>query len=130
MRVLPRRLGPGIGAAVLLAGRRQVQQPQEAADVVVLVADDQEAFGLEVEPALGDGRRRLALGSADQIEDPLAVVRARCLGIVVAPRVPVERRQDARHVPEEELQVEGRALALSPPRGLQAGVDVAAHSPE
>ena len=40
VRVVPRRLGPRVSAAVLLGGDRQVQQRHEAPHVVVLAADD------------------------------------------------------------------------------------------
>ena len=130
MRVLPRCERSGIGTAILLVGRREVQQRQEAADLVVDVAHDEEARRLPVEPALGDRGRRLALGLAHQLQDALAVAVAGRLGIVMAPRVPVDRRQDARQVAEEELEIECRALLCSPARRLQAGVDVTADATE
>ena len=55
VRVVPCRLGPRVGAAVLLGGDRQVQQRHEAPHVVILAADDHEALQLQVEPALRDG---------------------------------------------------------------------------
>ena len=130
VRVLPRRERAGIGTAILLVGRREVQQSQEAADLVVGVAHDEEGRRLPVEPALGDHGRFLALGRAHQLQDARAIAVAGRLGIVMAPRVPVDWRQDAREVAEEELEIERRALLCSPPRRPHAGVHVTADATE
>ena len=130
MRVVPRRLGPRVSAAVLLGGDRQVQQRHEAPHVVVLVADDHEALRLQVKPALGDGRGCLALGGRHKLEDAPAVRAASRFGIVLPPHVPVDRRQGAAQIAKQELQVEHGALLFAPPRRFQRGVDVAADPAE
>ena len=59
-----------------------------------------------------------------------AVARAGRFGIVQPPHVPVDRRQDAPQVAEQELQLEDGALLFSPAGGSHGGVDVAAHPVE
>jgi hypothetical protein len=128
--VFPCRRGPRIGAAVLLGGGRQVQQRRTPAHVVILAADDDKGLGLQVEPALGDGRGCPSLHRLDKLEHARGVLRAGRFGVVLPPHVPGDGRQDTGQIAKHELQIEDGALLLSAARGFQGGVDVPADPAE
>jgi hypothetical protein len=86
--------GPGtrVGREVTVGCLAQVEQCEKATDDAVLTPDDEEAFGLLLPPSPGDPRRRLSL--LDEVEDRIPVPRPGGLGVLLAPHVPVHRRED------------------------------------
>jgi hypothetical protein len=110
----PHRLGPRIGAPVQLGGDRQVDKRHEAAHLAVLVPDNLKTARLQLEPALRDARGCLPLGGRYELENARGVSGSGRFGVVLPPRLPVDRRQDPGQIAKQELQVEDGALLVSP----------------
>lgn len=128
--VLPSGACTGVGGDVAYRRLGQVQHSEDAPDRAVFTPHDVKALGLGIQPALGDRRRLLALRGQHHRENRLPVLGPRRLRVVPAPGLPVDRREDARQVPEQELLVEQRLLLFPASGRLQTAVDVGADTAE